>query len=326
MKPRFVTSCLATLLLAMALPAVAGSSNDAAQWLERMSAAMSQMTYQGTFVYVQGDDVETMRITHVVDEKGVRERLVSISGVRREILRDSKGVRWVKGDDLSVMEDSAFSRSFFPEIPLGQSDQASASYRLELGSSERIAGHSGRMLKIIPKDNYRYGYTLWLEEPSALLLKWELLGSNHERLARLMFTDIRLGSEVDLDELEPSSKLKEYHTTESGLPSGKGLSHSNPRWQPSKLPAGFRLSSHRYMSQPDQQIFEHLVYSDGLAAVSVYVESSDMDEQQQESGTSRLGTTHAFSRVSEGVLITVVGDVPAITVQSIGNSVKLTSP
>ncbi len=326
MKPRFETCCLATILLAMASPACAGSNSDAAQWLERMSAAMSQMTYQGTFVYVQGDDVETMRITHVADEEGVRERLVSISGVRREILRDSKCVRWVKGDDLSVMEDKALSRSFFPEIPLGQSDQASASYRLELGSSERIAGHSGRMLRIIPKDEFRYGYNLWLEEPSALLLKWELLDSNHERLAKLMFTDIRLGSEVDLDELESSSKLKEYQTTASGLPSGKGLSHSNPQWQPSQLPTGFRLTSHRYMGHQDQQIFEHLVYSDGLAAVSVYVESTSVDENQPETGISRLGTTHAFSRVSEGVLITVLGDVPAITVQSIGNTVQRTSP
>jgi sigma-E factor negative regulatory protein RseB len=325
MKSRFVTSCLATTLFATAFPVVAGSGHDAAQWLERMSAAMSQMTYQGTFVYVQGDDVETMRITHVADEEGVRERLISISGVQREILRDSKGVRWVKGDDLSVMEDSAFSRSFFPEIPLGQSDQASASYRLELGSSERIAGHSGRMLKITPRDEYRYGYTLWLEEPSALLLKWELLDSNHQRLAKLMFTDLRLGSEVDLDELKPSSKLKEYQITESGLPSAKGLSHSNPRWQPSKLPQGFRLTSHRYRGQQGQQIFEHLVYSDGLAAVSVYVESTDVDEQQ-ETGISRLGTTHAFSRVNEGVLITVIGDVPAITVQYIGNTVKPASP
>jgi len=116
MKPCAVTSCLATLLLATVLPAMAGSNSNAAQWLERMSAAMSQMTYQGTFIYVQGDEVETMRITHVSDQEGVREHLVSLSGLRREILRDSNGVRWVQGEDLQVMEDSAFGRSFFPEI------------------------------------------------------------------------------------------------------------------------------------------------------------------------------------------------------------------
>jgi sigma-E factor negative regulatory protein RseB len=326
MKPRAVTICLAALLLAAALPAVAGSNSDAAQWLERMSAAMSQMTYQGTFVYVQGDEVETMRITHVSDEQGVREHLVSLSGLRREILRDSNVVRWVQGEDLQVMEDSAFGRSFFPEIPLGQSDQASASYRLELGPSERIAGHIGRKLKVIPKDKYRYGYTLWLEEPSALLLKWELLDSDNRRLAKLMFTDLRLGSEVDVKELKSTSKLKEYKILESSLPPGKGMSHRKPRWEPSTLPVGFKLTAYRNLGQQGQQVFEHLVYSDGLTAVSVYVESAESNEQDQKTGTSRLGTTHAYSRVTDGVLITVVGDVPAITVQSIGNAVCLTSP
>jgi sigma-E factor negative regulatory protein RseB len=317
---------LATLLLATVLPAVAGSNNNAAQWLERMSAAMSQMTYQGTFVYVQGDEVETMRITHVSDEEGVREHLVSLSGLRREILRDSNGVRWVQGEDLQVMEDTAFGRSFFPEIPLGQSDQASASYRLELGASERIAGHSGRKLRVIPKDKYRYGYTLWLEEHSALLLKWELKDSDNRRLAKLMFTDLRLGSEVDVKELEPSSQLKEYKILGSSLPPGKGISHSKPLWKPSTVPAGFKLTAHRFLGKQDQQVFEHLVYSDGLAAVSVYVESADGNAQDHGTGTSRLGTTHAFSRVTDGVVITVVGDVPAITVQSIGNAVSLASP
>jgi sigma-E factor negative regulatory protein RseB len=325
MMLRPATICLATLLLAVASPVVAGSNGDAALLLDKMSAAMSQMTYQGTFVYIQGEEVETMRITHVSDEKGEREHLVSLSGLRREILRDSSGVRWVQGENLQVMEDSAFGRSFFPEIPLGQSDQASSSYRLELGSSERIAGHPGRKLKVIPKDKFRYGYNLWLEEPSALLLKWELLSSDNRRLAKLMFTELRLGSQVDLKELKPSSHLKEYKILESSLPPGKGSSYGKPRWKPSKLPPGFKLTAHRNLGRQSQQYFEHLVYSDGLTAVSVYVETANDKAQDQRRGTSRLGTTHAYSRVTEGVVITVVGDVPAVTVQSIGDAVSLVS-
>jgi len=141
-----------------------------------------------------------------------------------------------------------------------------------------------------------------------------------------MFTDLRLGSEVDVKELESTSQLKEYKILESGLPSSKGLSHGNPRWKPSELPTGFHLTAHRYVDQQDQKIFEHLVYSDGLAAISVYVESASADALDQATGISRLGTTHAYSRLTDGVLITVVGDVPAITVQSIGNAVSLTSP
>jgi len=330
MKSTAATEMLATMLVAwllgMTLPLAAGSTEDAGDWLERMSAAMSQMSYQGTFVYVQGEEVETMRITHVSDEAGVRERLVSVSGVQREILRDSNGVRWVQGDDHSVMEDPASGRSFFPEIPLRSSDTNNVSYRFELGKSERIAGHNGRKVKIIPRDKFRYGYTLWLEEKSALLLKWELLDDEQRRLAKLMFTDLRLGSEVDLKELKSSSQLQQFKVLESGLPSGGSLSHSNPKWQPSELPPGFRLTAHRYLGKQDQEIYEHLVYSDGLAAVSVYVESNRGGQQEQEIGISRMGTTHAFSRLAGEVLITVVGDVPAVTVQSIGETVELRSP
>jgi sigma-E factor negative regulatory protein RseB len=326
MKSGAATTTLVAVLLGLSLAAVASSSDDAGHWVERMSAAMSQMSYQGTFVYVQGDQVESMRITHVSDEKGVRERLVSVSGAQREILRDSNGVRWVQGDDHSVMEDPSFGRSFFPEIPLKTSDEAGVSYQFELGEKSRIAGHSGRKVRIIPRDQYRYGYNLWLEEQSALLLKWELLDSNQKRLAKLMFTDLRLGSEVDLQELKSTSQLQEFKTLESSLPPGSSLSHSKPKWQAGKLPPGFRLTAHRYLGKKSQEVYEHMVYSDGLAAVSVYVEGNSDGLQAKDTGISRMGTTHAFSRVADDVLITVVGDVPAATVRAIGESVKYRSP
>jgi sigma-E factor negative regulatory protein RseB len=326
MKNSAATLTLAAFLLIPFTPLTADSIDGAGAWLERMSAAMSQMSYQGTFVYVQGDNVETMRITHVSDEKGIRERLVSVSGVQREILRDSEGVRWVQSDDHSVINDPAFNRSFFPEIPLGASDASNHSYRLQLGNIERIAGHSGRQVKVIPTDEYRYGYTLWLEEQSALLLKWELLNQENQRLAKLMFTDLRLGSEVDVKELKSSNELKEFQTHESGLPASGNLSHSNPNWQVSNLPSGFHLTAHRYTGKKGKETYEHLVYSDGLAVVSVYIESNSDGLSSQETGISRMGTTHAFSRLEDGVLITVVGDVPALTVQTFGESVKLKTP
>ena len=322
MNSSTATKILAAWLLGMSMPLLAESSNDAGHWLERMSAAMSQMCYQGTFVYVQGDEVETMRITHVSDDDGVRERLVSVSGAQREILRDSNGVRWVKGDDHSVMEDPSFGRSFFPEIPLAPTDESSVSYRFEVGDKERIAGHTGRNVKIIPRDHFRYGYNLWLEEQSALLLKWELLDNKQQGLAKLMFTELNLGSEVDLKELETASQLKEFKTLESSLPSSRSLTNSNPSWQASKLPPGFRLTAHRYLGKQDQEIYEHLVYSDGLAAVSIYVESNRDALEEKDTGISKMGTTHAFSRLSDNVLITVVGDVPAVTVKFIGSSVE----
>jgi len=317
---------LAATLLGLIQSLSAAPADGATDWLERMSAAMNQMDYQGTFVYVQGDHVETMRVTHVSDDSGVRERLYSVSGKQREITRDSSGIRWIQGDDHSVMEDPAFGRSFFPEISIELSDTAASVYRFKMGESERIAGHNGRQVRIIPLDRFRYGYSLWLEEQSALLLKWELTDSKHKRLAKLMFTDLRLGSEVDTSELRSENSVKEYRKLESTLPSGGSLSHSNPKWQASALPAGYRLTSHRYLGTSEQEIYEHLVYSDGLAAVSVYVESTEDGSLDQSGITSKMGTTHAYSRVSNGVAITVIGDVPAVTVQTIGDAVRPIKP
>jgi sigma-E factor negative regulatory protein RseB len=300
--------------------AVAGPGESPRAWLERMSSAMSQMTYQGTFVYVQGDDVATMRITHVSDRDGVRERLVSVSGPRREVLRDSNGVRWVLGDDRSVLEDSGFNRTFFPELPLDQREETDRSYTLKFGDNGRIAGFTARNIKIVPRDNYRYGYSLWLEEHSGLLLKWELINSDRKPLAKLMFTEIRIGSEVDPDELRPSSELKKFKTVASELPTGRAGAKSAPRWQPSRLPPGFQLTGHRMFGQQGQGLYEHLIYSDGLAAVSVYVESEGANSGQSP-GMSRLGTTHAYSRHAEDILITVVGDVPPVTVEFIAKAV-----
>lgn len=325
MRVRAVPAIFTAGCLVWAANALADSNREPRDWLERMSTAMSQMDYQGTFVYVQGDDVVTMRITHVADDEGVRERLVSMSGAAREVIRDSDGVRWVLGDDHSVLADQSFNASFFPQLPVDQQDQTERCYALELGGNGRIAGQSVRSLKVMPRDQYRYGYVLWLEEHSALLLKWELVDHDRKPLAKLMFTDFRMGSEVDAAELVPSSQLKKFKTVESRLPAGRGQVTAVPRWQPSNLPPGFELTAHRYFGRPDRGIFEHLVYSDGLAAVSIYVESEDSAEEPK-AGLSRMGTTHAFSRISNDVVITVIGDVPEATVRYIGDAVARVSP
>lgn len=325
-RPAATFLLVATWLIgAGAAFAGAFTSTEPRDWLERMGTAMSQMNYQGTFVYVQDDEVVTMRITHIADEAGVRERLVAMSGAPREVLRDSNGVRWVLGDDHSVLRDEAFKQSFFPQLPLDPQDQAAHSYRLKLGGTGRIAGQPVRRLDVIPNDKYRYGYSLWLEEHSALLLQWQLLDPAGDSLAKLMFTEIRMGSEVDPSELLPSSPLTKFKTVDSRLPAGRSEQQLTPRWRPSRLPPGFALADHRYYSMPGQaslpgSTFEHLVYSDGLAAVSVYVESGT-EAGSGVAGISRLGTTHAFSRNADGMLITVVGDVPAATVRLIGDAV-----
>lgn len=328
-KRRFGLRAAALLIAGLILGSLeaqdSADSKAAIDRLNQMSMAMSQLTYQGTFVYVQGSLVETMRITHVVDEDGIHERLVAQTGPQRELWRDAGGVSWVAKDSRAVVRDPAFNRSYFPEVRPGAVEQAAKYYRISLGGVEPLAGRLGRKLSIVPKDDYRYGYTLWLEEPSGLLLKWELFENQARPLARLMFTDIRIGREVDRNELQSTEAMEDYQTRPSDLPEKQEVTHAKPMWAPSSLPPGFGLTSHRRQEKQSADLFQHLVYSDGIATVSVYVEKA-VDGRSPPSGTSRLGTTHAFSRRADGLQITVIGDVPAATVEEIGEAVTRNTP
>ena len=301
--------------------ATAGEPGKAREWLERMTTAMSQMSYQGTFVYVRDGGVETMRITHVTDETGVRERLYSVSGPRREVIRNKKGVRCVLQDSSSVVEDQVVASSYFPKLPLSVIDSENTGYRLESRGEARIAGHTARRVTISPEDNFRYGYDFWLEEQTGLLLKWVLFNAEHKPIAKLMFTDFAIGTAVDMSELESDSQTEDFVEMKTFSLLNSVVTHSSPRWQPAKLPPGFHLASHSHKTGADG-VYEHMVYSDGLAAVSVYVEQQG-DDAAVKPGASQLGTNNAYTRQQGDLQITVIGEVPAITVKAIANEMAL---
>lgn len=314
-----------TFWIALALclggqPGTTVAGEEPQQWLERMSAAMSQMNYQGTFVYVRGEDVATVRITHIVDENGSHERLVSVSGSAREVVRDAWGVRWIAGDEGQVLAKSSASPAFFPELPLDNAAQANESYQFLLEGQQRIAGHTARRLDITPKDQFRYGYRLWLEPQSGLLLKWELTGTSGEALAKLMFTELKMGAEVNPGELRSNARAENAAPQEAVVSPHQPISTGRPNWQAKRLPPGFHLASHRQVQATADRLLEHLVYSDGIAVVSVYVEPAD-DNSVLDLGPSKMGTTHAYSHRLESEIVTALGDVPAITVKQIGESV-----
>lgn len=312
---------LLLVLIGISQVSMAGDSASAREWLERMTTAMSQMSYQGTFVYVRDDVVETMRITHVTDETGVRERLYSVSGPHREVIRDRKGVRCVLEDSAAVVEDKVVASSYFPELPLSIIDGDSSGYRLETVGEARIAGHTARRVSISPEDRFRYGYDFWLEEQTGLLLKWVLFDARHRPLAKLVFTDFAIGSAINLSELESDARAEDFVEMKTFSPEETVVTQSSPRWQPTKLPPGFNLASYSHKSGAEG-VYEHMVYSDGLAAVSVYVEQNGVGAAVKP-GISQLGTNNAFTRTEGDLQITVIGEVPAITVKSIANEIAL---
>ena len=68
----------------------------------------------------------------------------------------------------------------------------------------------------------------------------------------------------------------------------------------------------------------HVVFSDGLASVSLFIEHvarSAKDKSVQKNVLSTTGNTSFYANVNSGHLVTVVGDVPEATVVQIANAV-----
>lgn len=314
--------CVSVFLLGASVHAQA--ADDPQLWLERMSAAMSQMSYQGTFIYISDGRMETMRITHVIDEDGTRERLASVSGPRREVVRDQTGLKWISGDDKAVMADPVVNWPMFLDQSVRGLSAHSGYYKLKLRDRKRIADRVGQRLDIIATDGFRYGYSLWLEADSGLLLQWQLNDQNGDVLAKLEFTELKMGSEVDRNELK--REHLDTRQVDTGLPvvAVKPISDSS-HWRAQWLPPGFRMTANRAPSQNPDGIFQHQLYSDGIASVSLYVEPLNAATGAG-LGLRELGTSHIYSREVKDVLLTVVGDVPALTVEKIANSVSQNQP
>jgi sigma-E factor negative regulatory protein RseB len=310
--------------LGLSLNAVAAVEEDVnvRTWLDRMTSAMEQIDYQGTFVYVQEGNIDSMRITHVFDGQGSSERLYSITGPHREIIRSNGELKCVFTEDQSVVIDKQMSQQVFPAIPVDLLTSPDARYSMQLGGQERVAGHTAQVIEIKPLDKFRYGYSLWLEVNSGVLLKSVLRDSNQLALAKLMFTEIRFGDDVDHAELQPGAADEEYVNIAAPVPYGQPASVSEqPQWHPAQLPPGFRLSSHNHENRDNGQVYEHLVYSDGLASVSVYIESLS-EEQGAMTGLSRIGALNAYARQRNDLQITAIGEVPELTVKTIAETIQ----
>ena len=299
------------------------------EWMSRMSQAVENLDYQGTFVYVHTlysgeQSIESMRITHVNTADGTRERLHSITGPQREIIRTDKAVKCVFAEDRSVLVDNHVGRSLLPVLPLDDVLSSSAQYSLKMGVMGRVAGRQVQAIKIRPRDKFRYGYTLWLDVENGLPLKSVLHDANEQgsTLARLMFTDIRFGDAVDQAELNSTVPEERFELVSSPIPMTKAVSTDEmPRWSPAKVPSGFRLTSHNHEERENSQgMFEHLVYSDGLATVSIYIETL-ADGQQAIPGLSSLGGMNAYVQQKDTLQITGIGEVPAITVKTLVDNV-----
>ena len=314
--------------LCLMMPVLAWAENDAVALLERMTQAGKELNYQGVFAYQTGRTLQSIQIYHHNDAEGESERLMSLNGVAREVIRSNDMVTCInpEGKQINVSR-RPLGRGFPSDLPR-RVRSATPYYDLILGEEERIAGRMTQELEIQPLDNYRYGYRLWVDKETDLLLKSELLADNGDVLETFAFSAIETGVEISDQDLKPQTSGEEmtWHQSEQGKP----LSLSNDRlistWEPSWLPDGFSLVAAQNRLRANNGAYvEQRVFSDGLSSVSIFIERIKARHSHLQGG-SDMGAVNAFGTIIHSHFVTVVGEVPAITVEKIGAGIQFNMP
>ena len=320
---RFVIFSLFFALHANAY-SVEPSHDTALDYLQKMSHALQSLNYYGTLIYLHDGQAETVRIIHKKDQNGEVERVVHLSGEAREVIRNNNVVTcYLSGSRSVVVGNRHFSSHIMPQ-PLNDFDQYATIYTFAIAGEDRVAGKTTKVILISPKDLYRYGYKLWVDQINGLLLRSEMLDPQGVVLEQLMFADIEIVDEIPPDMLKPAiaSEKFTWYKNEDNQKYTEENAKDNKDWSIVKMPEGFILTDYFRQIMPNSnKPAEHMVISDGFATISVYIEHFGA-ESQAFVGTSHVGALSIFGSILDDYHVTVVGEVPHSTVQMIAESLK----
>ena len=297
----------------------AESPMDGMAWLSRMAAAARQLNYAGTFTYRHGDRTETSRVRHLADELGEMEKIESLDGPVREIIRDRDEVWCYMPEIKSIKVDRAQAKRFFPALIANPVQSFQDGYVIKVKGKERVAGRDCQQIHLEPKDQFRYGYRLCADMESGLLLRANMVGGHAEVIEHFGFTEIRIGQLIIRDSLKSNFSNENWVRQSPPVTDASG-------WAVKALPPGFKkiVELKRTLANRPDPVTQ-LLYSDGLTAVSVFIEPRK-GEPKATARPSQQGAVSFYSRQIPNHNVVVVGEVPPIAVVQIANSVVKDSP
>lgn len=310
-----------------ALVALPAAADDPRGWLDRMGYALEYLNYEGTLIQLHGADASVMRVVHRVEAGVPTERITAMDEVGREIIRRGDEITCILPDQNEVLVETRTDENQGAS-PLREQFARDARfddrlYRLSIASGGRLVGRDTRVVTVRPTDSFRYGYRLWLDHATAMPLKVQVAGDDGAVVEQLLFTDINLPESIPASAVQPSVTMDSYtwRRPQPGVVAPPAVS-APTGWRAGSLPPGFSLRAVRAQRAGGTgKPLEHLVYSDGVATVSVFIEG-DVSPGEQGEGPSRAGAANAWSMMSDGYLVTAVGEVPARTVEAIARSVR----
>ena len=290
------------------------------QLVTRMSRATHELNYDGIFIYRHGRQLDTMRIIHKNGSNGEVERLVSLTGHPREVIRNNSSVTCIFPDNKAIIVEKSRPYDYPLAELLEPVDAIAKYYRISVSGRDRVAGKAATIVTIQPKDNYRYGYQLWIDKKDYLLLKSELKNESGYPLEQIIFTKLDVLNSVPDALLKSSVSGKgftRYDNTRQDAVSKEAVNHWRVKW----MPNGFALSNNEmHAFTADGHEVDHMVYTDGVAMVSVFIEKVRR-RSQFVPGASKMGAVNAFTSHTNNYQVTAVGEVPPSTVEKMAVSV-----
>jgi sigma-E factor negative regulatory protein RseB len=305
------------LLIVLAGTAAAQSPESLA-WLRKIQDATRNLSYSGTFVYQHGARSETSRITRLAAAD--TERLEVLDGMPRELVRTRDTVRCYLPESKVVKVERRTPDRSFPALLPEQINSLAQHYNISLGEARRIGGFECQAVVLSPKDNLRYGYRLYADTASGMLVRAVTVDSAGNQIEQFMFTQLSIGrvtpEMVKSRHAASAWRVEDAEAVPARL-AGWGLSAELPGFH--KI---VELTRRMGESKPVGQV----VYSDGLAAVSVFIEPLQARREPARTGLASLGAIHIYTREVANHMVTVVGEAPAASVQRIANAVEYRRP
>jgi len=311
---------LPAFALGVACGALAGPPTDPMGWLQRAAEASRSASYAGTYVHSNGERTSTIRITHVMVNGDEHERIEALDGPPYEIVRRNDEMFCYFPDAKTIRLDRRVNARFFPSLLRSSAEVIARSYDLKLDGTEHVLGYDCRWIRLEPRDGLRFSERLCSEVGTGLVVRAKTVSLQGQVIEQYTFTDLKLGAQVGQRDVKSifEARVKQWITDSQPREEAKGV---DTGWTVGDLPAGFQKVTELRRNLPGRpNPVSQLIYSDGLASLSVFVEPNGAPARTSEA-SSEDGTTTFFARPMGEQLVTVLGEVPLATAQQVGRSV-----
>jgi sigma-E factor negative regulatory protein RseB len=305
--------------------AQAQHNHDANGWLKKIYRATQTLSYTGTFVYQQGGHSETSRITRQVDASGDYEKLVSLDGTPREVVRFGDEVKCYLPESQTVKIDKHGGVRGFPALLPAQISNLAEYYEIIKRGTARFAEFECQEIVLTPKDALRYGYQLWADKASGMLVKARVFNERGETVEQFTFTELSIGRGPGREKRRATieARSKDWRIEQAAV---VPTNLADAGWTIRADIPGFHKVVEVMRTLEKSRPVGQQVYSDGLAAVSVFIEPLAGRAEPLQPGLSSIGAVNIYTREVANHAVTVVGETPAASVRRIAQTVEYRRP